>query len=399
MLSWGGISTRQHWLSIPSTVALPSKTQARRSLRVDAWRASHALPSETQPRIPAPFFWGGNLAAFTRQLWLSIPSTVALLPKTKAGRPLRVGRPAGAIRSSVRNAAQNLHPVLSGRRFGPLHAATLAVDTIDRGPAAQNESRAAPTRGPSGSFARPHQKRNPESLPYALLGEGGHLHAVALAVDTIYRSLAIQNASQAVPARGCLAGFARSPIRNATQNPRPILFGPGFGHLHAAVLAVDTIARSLAIQNESQASPACGPLGGLRVLSHQKRNQAPAPCSWAGGRLPSRGSFGSRHCRLRSMERRCLPAARALRGRAPDFGTGMKASDRREVGYTRPSGARERGAVVWVYPSALLALAAGLRRALPAPAQGTRPLRIPLATASGPVVHPPQPTQPGGFCS
>ena len=168
--------TRQFWLSALPTAALQSKTQARRTLRVDAWRASHALPSETQPRIPAPFFRSGDLATFTRQLWLS-------------------------------------------------------------------------------------------ALPTAEYG--------------------------------------------------------------ATLLA-------------------CG---------------------------------------------------KDASGRAPDFGIGMRASGKREVGCTGPSGARERGAVVCAYSSVLLALAAGLRRALPAPAQGTRPLRIPLAAASGPVFRPPQPTQPGGFCS
>lgn len=156
-------------------------------------------------------------------------------------------------------------------------------------------------------------------------------------------------------------------------------------------------------------APTRGPSGGLRTL-HQSKMQPRIPvlCSSGQGfgRLHAaalvvdtidRGSTGCRHCRLRSMERRCLPAARALRGRAPDFGTGMKASDRREVGYTRPSGARERGAVVYAYLSVLLALAAGLRRALPAPAQGTHSVRIPFAAAPGPVFRPPRPTQPRGI--
>ena len=50
-----------------------------------------------------------------------------------------------------------------------------------------------------------------------------------------------------------------------------------------------------------------------------------------------------------------------------------------------PSGARGAGGAARIFcPSARFPVPAGLRRALPAPAQGTRPLRIPFAAAQTP---------------
>ena len=87
--------------------------------------------------------------------------------------------------------------------------------------------------------------------------------------------------------------------------------------------------------------------------------------------------------------RRCLPrwGKGALGGRAPGFG-GLE-------GWRRAGSFHAQDSPFWArgvggggrrfFPSGLLSRPAGLRRAPPAPAQGTCPLRIPLAAAQRPV--------------
>ena len=89
------------------------------------------------------------------------------------------------------------------------------------------------------------------------------------------------------------------------------------------------------------------------------------------------------------MGRRCLPAARALRGRRARVFYAWCVWGKRNFSARKPprSARGADGRRRWISsPSGLLSLPAGPRRAPPAPAQGTCPLRIPLAAARFPNV-------------